>query len=109
MNEPKPIKISSLRCSGRTTRLIDHYIQELFTTGEAILGDHFDSPEARKCLFSRLANRLSNEHQVMLVQDWRNPNRVLISRDNQRTQTFEVTATPGEIDKIRRLMDEVLR
>lgn len=50
------------RSTGRTTRLVDHYIQELFTKGEAIIIDHFNTRNENKELAKKVLNRLNNEH-----------------------------------------------
>ena len=50
------------RRSGRSTRLIDEYIQELFTTGRVRVLDHHSSREAHNDLFVRVITRLKVEH-----------------------------------------------
>lgn len=53
------------RCSGRTTRLIDNYIQLLFEVdkGELIkVRDHYPSNDAHRQLLDKIIKRLKNEH-----------------------------------------------
>lgn len=47
---------------GNSTRLIDQYVQELFTKGEIQVFDHFDTQESHESLFKRVLNRLGFEH-----------------------------------------------
>lgn len=56
---------NEIRCSGRTTRLIDDYIQLLFTTekGSTIkVSDHYPSNDAHRRLIDKIMIRLNNEH-----------------------------------------------
>lgn len=53
------------RHSGRTTRLVDDYIQLLFTTERGSLikvRDHYPSNDAHRMLLDKIALRLKNEH-----------------------------------------------
>lgn len=53
------------RHSGRTTRLVDDYIQLLFTTERGSLikvRDHYPSNDAHRTLLDKIALRLKNEH-----------------------------------------------
>lgn len=52
------------RASGRTTRLIDKYIQELFAKeGEWIeIKDHYDNRHAHKYVFNKVLDRMHLEH-----------------------------------------------
>ena len=53
------------RKSGRTTRLIDNYIQLLFDVdrGTTIkVRDHYPSNDAHRMLIDKIVNRLKNEH-----------------------------------------------
>lgn len=54
------------RRSGRTTRLVDYYIQKLFTTGEIKIKDHHDTEQAHKLIFNKIRRRLSEEHRGVL-------------------------------------------
>lgn len=61
------IKDEDLKATGRTTRLIDEYVQELFNAkiGEWICPlDHFFDYRATEWLISRLATRMKNEHGI---------------------------------------------
>ena len=56
---------NTTRKSGRTTRLVDEYIQLLFDVnkGETIkVSDHYPSNDAHRMLLDKIANRLKNEH-----------------------------------------------
>lgn len=50
------------RNSGRTTRLADHYIQELFINNEVEIKDHYPQESAHYYLLRVIANRLDFEH-----------------------------------------------
>jgi hypothetical protein len=53
------------RKSGRTTRLIDDYIQLLFEVdkGQSVkVRDHYPSNDAHRQLLERIVRRLKNEH-----------------------------------------------
>ena len=56
---------NDLRKSGRTTRLIDDYIQLLFTTDKGSLikvRDHFPTNDAHRMLMDKIIERMKNEH-----------------------------------------------
>ena len=64
---PDRTEIIKLRKSGRSTRLIDFYIQELFFTGKTVIQNHNDvdaisTPKMHRDLFDRVKKRLMNEH-----------------------------------------------
>lgn len=71
-----------LRRSGRTTRLADSYIQELFDKGTITVADHFTHsengrpfPNASRNLFDVVSTRMEREHKgdfYNLVLDVRN-------------------------------------
>ena len=48
---------------GRSTRLADAYIQELFTTGEIQVRDHIDKLNCHKELYVKIRRRLVTEHR----------------------------------------------
>lgn len=53
------------RATGRSTRLIDKYIQEFFTNPAGIsvyVLDHYDDIRAHKLLLDRVISRLKIEH-----------------------------------------------
>lgn len=53
------------RKSGRTTRLIDSYIQLLFEVEKGAnikVRDHYPSNDAHRQLLDKIINRLKNEH-----------------------------------------------
>lgn len=61
------------RRRGRTSRLVDFYIQELFTKGEIEVRDHYDHKNAHRFLLSRIVNRYNNEYsksfQTLIIKD----------------------------------------
>ena len=58
-----------LRATGRTTRLVDFYIQELFNNKntEIKIKDHTDDRRSNNYLMYKVLNRLENEHKVVKV------------------------------------------
>ena len=56
------------RASGRTTRLIDKYIQELFTKKEVVIKDHYRNAQADYFLSERVLRRLALEHSGIKVE-----------------------------------------
>jgi hypothetical protein len=53
---------SEPRRTGRTTRLVDAYIQQLFRKGEITFTDHHPSQRGRRMAFDTLVERLYAEH-----------------------------------------------
>ena len=50
------------RATGRTTRLIQYYIDQLYTTDKpVVIYDHFDSIHAHKHLTNLIVKRFNNE------------------------------------------------
>ncbi len=70
------------RQSGRTTRLADNCIQEIFTKGFTICRDHFASIEMNLYLFDIVYDRLRREHQFSL-------GRLIINRNDKYITTKE--------------------
>lgn len=64
---PKEEKVDeyedSLRQTGRSTRLADAYIQELFANGEIQVKDHIDKLNCHKELYVKIRRRLVTEHK----------------------------------------------
>jgi len=56
------------RKTGRTTRLADIYIQELFNRGEIYVIDHHPTRQASKYLVDIILRRLEFEHPSVKVQ-----------------------------------------
>lgn len=57
---------NSIRRSGRTTRLADSYIQDLFKNGKIQVTDHYqESNSGDRHLFDIIMNRLSLEHPYL--------------------------------------------
>lgn len=59
------------RKSGRTTRLIDSYIQLLFEVnkGESVkVRDHYPSNDAHRILLEKIVKRLKNEHPGVKIE-----------------------------------------
>jgi hypothetical protein len=55
---------AELRASGRTTRLVDEQIQELFTNGCVLVIDHYPTREAARMVFDKVLRRLDFEHSL---------------------------------------------
>ena len=55
-------KEKSKRRTGRTTRLADRYIQQLFKDGEITIVDHTDIDESSLNLLYIISQRLNREH-----------------------------------------------
>lgn len=57
-------EIKSLRATGRTTRLVDYYVQELFNNiGKFVsINDHYSTYSANLILFNKICKRLESEH-----------------------------------------------
>lgn len=60
----KQISELSTRATGRSTRLIDEYIQKLFENrGQWIkIYDHYESKQAHNILANKIIKRIQNEH-----------------------------------------------
>lgn len=54
---------TELRASGRTTRMADAYIQQLFKDGSIIVRDHYNEFRTHELLYFRVLDRLNIEHQ----------------------------------------------
>lgn len=52
-----------LRQTGRSTRLLDSYVQELFEKGFVEVIDHHNTIQSNTLLFGKLVQRLTNEHK----------------------------------------------
>ena len=50
------------RRSGRTTRIVNEIIEELFKNGEAICEDHYNSSDSNRMLSKLVWRRLNSEH-----------------------------------------------
>jgi hypothetical protein len=50
---------------GNTTRLLNYYIEELFTKGEIVVKDHHNSYVISKVLFNKIIKRLEFEHNFI--------------------------------------------
>ena len=51
-----------MRATGRTTRLVDEAIQNLFNNGRCVAHDHWPEKHAYQYLFERILKRLEIEH-----------------------------------------------
>lgn len=60
-----PIRFNG-RQTGKTTRLADEYIQELFTTGHIKIKDHMGMQDCHDRLFRIIHKRLRNEHPQII-------------------------------------------
>ena len=78
--------MEEIRKSGRTTRIADKAIQELFKKGKVIIEDHSPEKVANRFLFKIILTRLENEHGGI--------NRYLIDRDKR---TIEIRPSTRSI------------
>lgn len=62
-NKDRSIYVSGRRM-GNTTRLIDLFIQDFFTEGEARIYDHYGTLEAHKRVMYLVLRRLHAEHGI---------------------------------------------
>lgn len=60
--------LTGVRTDGNTTRLADHYIQELFKTGSTRVSDHYRTHGADERLMSIVLKRLSIEHPQVKIK-----------------------------------------
>jgi len=63
---------AELRASGRTTRIVDACIQELFNEGTVTVKDHCDKRVCHENAFDRVVNRLRYEHKHADIRANRN-------------------------------------
>ena len=59
------------RATGRTTRLVDSYVQEFFTRGNQwiYIKDHTDTRESNRMVMMKGVQRLSSEHGIFPLID----------------------------------------
>jgi hypothetical protein len=104
--------IKTPRATGRSTRLIDFYIQQLFTTGKIKVEDHYGlNNYGHESTFERTLRRLQSEHR------WAYDNATIdkrkltisipdeaVSRHELITETFTVTGYPKEITEVKNII-----
>ena len=76
MNKEGITKNTDIRQSGRSTRLIDDYVQELFNNGIIKVYDHHNTPLAHRFLFDNVLRRLSIEHTHIKLEVNRTENKI---------------------------------
>jgi len=54
--------MESLRCTGKTTRIVDAAIQELFNTGRVTIQDHVNHRDSHNRTMQRVCRRHKSEH-----------------------------------------------
>ncbi len=59
--------MDNFRRTGRTTKIVDKIIDELFKNGEAICKDHYDSYESHKRVAGIVWTRLLSEHNQQCI------------------------------------------
>lgn len=64
----KPSIEEETRATGRSTRLVDKYIQDLFNNGEVVIIDHHNIQKVNNYLTSKVINRLKLEHIGLLFE-----------------------------------------
>lgn len=80
-------EISNLleRHTGRTTRLIDGYIQQLYDQrGDwIVIEDHYNSKSANDMLLKKVLQRLHNEHSIDQIEIDKMRNAIRITRSSR--------------------------
>ena len=66
MHNEDLIQKNTEKATGRTTRLADQYIQDLFNNGFVKIRDHVDKRTAHFMLFEIVLKRLQQEHSNMM-------------------------------------------
>lgn len=87
------------RMTGRTTIIVDYYVQQLFEHPKEWIDihDHFETKAADQNVLTRLVARMQNEHGIQLIVDVRElrvkmPESIvamLYQRDIQRRKEHE--------------------
>lgn len=73
------------RNTGRTTRLVDEYIQILFTKGSTgIIRDHYGTSNSDLFLKDLILNRLRNEHRNTNISIYKNKIELLKNDTNTK-------------------------
>ena len=92
------------RCSGRSTRLIDKYVQEIYgNQGQWVeISDHYSSPKAAVLLAEHIMRRIAIEHQS---------DHVRIDKSKGYPKIMLVTCqhdyVHGEIERLKSEIEEV--
>ncbi len=96
----------SYRATGRTTRIIDEYIQELYRhLGEWIeIEDHYPSPQADRMVLDKIMARMELEHpgdKVNVDKSRKIPRIMLVTcrRDSLMTEIERLQHEIAELDK----------
>lgn len=91
------------RKTGRTTRLVDKYIQELFEKrGEWILvADHYSTITATQLLIHRIQSRVMHEHHIQVLTDRDCYKRIKIDYENDEfsLHKYEIKQFEQEIER----------
>lgn len=66
----RQIKYLESRMTGESTRLVDHYVQELYKNQDdwVMIHDHFNTREADYILFEKVIKRMKNEHPGDVIE-----------------------------------------
>ena len=92
------------RSRGRTTRIIDEYIQELYRhEGEWIeIKDHFASPRADRMVLNKIVARMALEHpsDKVNVDKSRKIPRIMLVTCNRDSLMTEIKRLQHEIDEL---------
>jgi hypothetical protein len=56
------------RATGRTTRLVDMYVQDLFKVGFISVQDHHNEPHSHYRLADMVCDRVVYEHRIKLIK-----------------------------------------
>lgn len=84
------------RRNGKSTRLVDKYIQDLFTFGEVEVRDHLDIPTQHDLLVERVLDRLSREHKFLMPFLFRDKTKltIVLGRDLHISPVDDVHEDP---------------
>ncbi len=93
----------SLRMTGRSTRLTDSYIQQLYNNiGEWVtIKDHYITKRADSILLNRICKRLSFEHPSTKIEIDRFNNRLKIVECSRNYINQEIKQLNNELKKLK--------
>lgn len=98
----RELSLLKTRKTGRTTRLVDKYIQELFEKrGEWILvADHYPTSPATHFLIRRIQSRVMHEHHIQVLTD-RDCYKIKIDYGNDKfsQHKYEIELIEQEIER----------
>ena len=107
------MEIDLKRRTGRTTRLADEYIQQLFEMGKIDVEDHFQgNVYGDQCLFDRIVKRLEYEHGIYKKDCIKQRFPIIeidlnsLYKNLKVTKSYKITASPEVIKQLDILFNE---